>query len=98
MQHEAKNANKLYEQRIEKELANAIEKNTSEAELGVTIEKVPGVSKKPLEEKKSMFTDIKEVLRAVEFSKAQLEGSLAESARPRNSRAFNQMNNHIGQR
>lgn len=86
----------MYEQRLEKELATALEKKTCASELDVTVEKVTD-SKKRVEEKKSMFNDIKEVLRAVEFSKAQIEDNLADSARPRNIH-FNQMNSNFSQR
>jgi len=47
------------------------------------------------EAKPSMFNDIKEVLKAVEFSKAQIDDSLADLVRARDIKIFNLPNYHL---
>jgi hypothetical protein len=42
-----------------------------------------------------MFNDIKEVLKAVEFSKAQIDDSLADLIRARDIKIFNLPNYHL---
>ncbi len=45
--------------------------------------------------KMSMFSDIKEVLKAVEYSKTKIDANLAELARERDNKMFYLLNSHL---
>ena len=44
-----------------------------------------------------MFSDIKEVLKAVEYSKTKIDANLAEMARERDSKMFYLLNSNLGE-
>ncbi len=45
----------------------------------------------------SMFSDIKEVLKAVEYSKTKIDANIAELARERDNKMFYLLNSHLNE-
>ena len=97
-QLEAKNANRLLETitKKQKELANSSSDKLNEL-VSASEASLPGqMATRP--EKKSIFTDIKEVLRAVEYSKSQIDVGVSDLLRARDIKVYNLPNYHTSEK
>ena len=83
-------------QKTEKSLNESSTKSNKKTIESATTTKEKILTKENNSNKKmSMFSDIKEVLKAVEYSKTKIDANLAELARERDNKMFYLLNSHL---
>ena len=85
---------KTLNQKTEKSLNESSTKSNQKVESATNKEKIL-TKENNLNKKMSMFSDIKEVLKAVEYSKTKIDANLAELARERDNKMFYLLNSHL---